>query len=193
MLGVTAILDGKLAYERAWQRETKDMLKQTILKTVEYLKGLGVSVFGIVGDNAANLQAALGAIQDECGILAIHCAAHSCNLLLKDMAAQFDEVFSRASALDDLFRNTHLAHTTYLRQMLFVPDSTLLRQSVPTRWGSQVALLESVVKNRVCIEQSLMVLRREHFSSSIYDAMGLGLLDNGQSLLALFQPLEKFI
>ena len=78
-----------------------------------------------------------------------------------------------------------------------VPGSTLLHASVLTRWGSQVRMLESVVKNRVCVEQTLLRLRREKYSSDAFNALGWVWTplhwSEAEHLLSVLKPVADYV
>ena len=103
------------------------------MKTINELKELSVTVPGVIADNGTNAQAALASLESEEGILRFRCQAHSMNLLLKDVAAVFGQVFSRMGSIEDFFRTTHYARTQYIQKMASV-EGALLRQPVSTRW-----------------------------------------------------------
>ena len=62
-LGVAALFPGKgavlLSFDRCWSRESGDALADYLKKNVAYMQDLGLQVYGIVADDAPNIQAAL--------------------------------------------------------------------------------------------------------------------------------------
>ena len=66
-----------------------------------------------------------------------------------------------------------------------------------TRWGSQVALFKSVLSNRLCVEQSLLELRRSGFSSTAFNTLDWIWLPapwkEAEELLVVLEPLAIYI
>lgn len=65
-----------LKMQSVQERETTDFLKAQIQLTVQDLKSKGITVLAALGDNAANVQAALKASTDL-GLLRLNCLAHT--------------------------------------------------------------------------------------------------------------------
>lgn len=55
--------------------------------------------------------------------------------------------------------------------MATVAGSTMVTHPCDTRWGSRARMLESLVKNRECVEVTLSKLRREKFDDATFRAM----------------------
>ena len=81
-------------------------------------------------------------------------------------------VEEKATAIETLFRNSHYARAVYAEEAKRQPGGTMLVHPCLTRWGSCAAMLESIVKNRVTIENSLSRLRRENFDNALFASMG---------------------
>ncbi len=60
-----------LAFNREWQRETHDVLRDALKEVMEELQKLGVKVEGLITDNAANLQLALSQLKEEHGLVTL--------------------------------------------------------------------------------------------------------------------------
>ena len=88
-LGATALFPGKrpvlLSFDRCWSRETGEALADHLKKNVAYMQELGLQVYGIVADNAPNIQSALDCLEAT-GILNLRCIAHVGNKLLEKLA-----------------------------------------------------------------------------------------------------------
>ena len=69
--------------------------------------------------------------------------------------------------------------------------------AVSTSWCSTVELLETALKNRVCIEQTLLQLRREKFMSESFRALdwvwNAGPWVECEHVFSVLQPFEGFI
>ena len=113
VLGVSAlIVNAKpilLAFDREWQRETHDVLRDRLKEVLEELQKLGLKVEGIITDNAANLQLAISQLNEELGLVTLRCQAHTANLLLQDLlkAAPYKTVLDKLSVMEEFF----LKHT----------------------------------------------------------------------------------
>ena len=129
---------------------------------MESLKSECIRVVGVVADNARNMQKGIVLTIPE-GVLQMNCFAHTLNLLLKDVAELFAKQFEQANHTEEFFRNRHQAHSAYegAKQTL---KGTLLRAATDTRWGSQVALVASLLKNRNVVEQAILQLRAQKFA-----------------------------
>ena len=81
--------------------------------------------------------------------------------------------------------------------MKIVAGATDLRQSVVTRWASQVIMLENVVNNQICIQNALHQLLNENYSSEMFNALGWMwtplIWSDAAHLVKVLQPLVKFI
>ena len=84
-----------LSFDRMAERETAVVLKELLSKGIAELKEAGAEATGIVADHAANLHAALGQLEAELGIPRLRCQAHLANLLLKDLAQEFQVILTR--------------------------------------------------------------------------------------------------
>ena len=73
----------------------------------------------------------------------------------------------QACSIETLFRTSNYARGAYLEEM-GRQQGQLLRQPVETRWGSKVDCLQSVIANRITIENTLSRLRRERFEVCQY-------------------------
>ena len=59
-----------------------DVLAEHLMKTINDLNELAVTVPGVIADNGANMQATLASLESEQRVLPFRCQAHSIDLLL---------------------------------------------------------------------------------------------------------------
>eukprot|EP00667_Euglena_gracilis_P021839 EG_transcript_24071 len=78
------------------------------------LAQLGTRVVAFVSDNGANM---LRAIKDRPDAFGLTCFAHSGNLLMKDLASIWTDIFSKAECLAQFFQNCHYAMACYREEM----------------------------------------------------------------------------
>ena len=138
-------------------------------------------VVGAVADNCSVMKK-MHTIQESLAAskyIGWGCLAHLAQLLTKDICEIWANIFTQvwtasthdvsppplplqACSIETLFRTSHYARGAYLEEM-GRQQGQLLRQPVETRWGSKVDCLQSVIANRVTIENTLSRLRRERF------------------------------
>ena len=141
--------------------ETGMELNKFIMEVVDELRDLNLVVAAVVGDNASNIQKGirLSALNV---LLQANCYAHTLNLLLKDLAGLYDLQFQQMRQVDQFFRNRHAPRVEY-DAVVEELGGTRLAEPVDTRWGSQVDLCQSLVKNRRIVENSVLKLRAKNF------------------------------
>ena len=98
----------------------------------------------------------------------VNCLAHNGELLSKDLWSLFPEVEQRCKCIDSFFRK-HYPRAVYMEELEAQRSRPrphgenfaggLLRKANDTRWGSKANLLQSIILNRVIIENSLARLR----------------------------------
>ena len=161
-----------ISFKREFDRETGENLKDRIVEILNELKKMDVHAVACISDNASNVQLALEKALDEVGLIPCNCLAHTGQLLLKDVCELWSSLFAKANDVEKFFRNTHYARTMYIAEMDRIKGATLLRHPGDTRWGSQVTMMQSVVDNRVCVENTLSALRREGYQSDQFNTLG---------------------
>ena len=118
VLGITALPPGKKpllsAFDRMEERESGEFLEDNLKKAISSLNSYKTTVAGIVADNAKNMQSALRKAQAELNIPGVRCQGHTGSLLLEDVCGKFQATTSKMSALEQFFRFTHYARTTYV-------------------------------------------------------------------------------
>lgn len=149
--------------------QTQENIANWMQKQVDWAATKGCSIIAIIADNANNVQAAGRLIQDK---IVLNCLSHSAELLVGDLWGMWPGVEEKATAIETLFRNSHYARAVYAEEAKRQPGGTMLVHPCLTRWGSRAAMLESIVKNRVTIENSLSRLRREKFDNALFASMG---------------------
>ena len=64
-----------------------------------YCQKVGIEVCGVISDNAQNMQSAIDSISTEDGLVSLRCQAHTLNLLLQDVADEFECSVEKVAAL----------------------------------------------------------------------------------------------
>ena len=98
-------------------------------------------VVAIVGDNAANLQAAMRGLEHK--LVPLSCLSHCAELLVKDLNNVWPTIFGRAELLEQFFRG-HYPRACYVQEMERYNSSvlegeaklTLLQSACDTRCGA---------------------------------------------------------
>ena len=94
----------------------------------------------ICSDNGANMVKALQLIEEETGILATNCMAHSAQLLLKDLATVWPSLITKTRQVELFFRLCHYARSCYVEEME-KNGGTILTQVRETRWATDYQCL----------------------------------------------------
>ena len=102
----------------------------------------------------------------------------------------------RARNVAEFFHKVHYAHGLYAQEMVKTGGS-FPRVPGNTRWGSCVDCLQSVLDNRITIENTPGALRRAKYRCPLYDKLGwvwsVGTWDELQDLLKPATHLKAFI
>lgn len=119
------------------------------------------NVLGLVTDNASAMLSARSLIATEFPhICTYSCAAHSTNLLVKDIVKlrSFQTLLKEAKSIVKEVNSSHVirAHFVKIQNTLKTENESPVSLKIPgeTRWGSKISLIESLLKNK----QSLRVL-----------------------------------
>lgn len=125
------------------------------LKTV--INDLGSEkVFAVVTDNAPNMKVAWAHVEETYPhITTIGCAAHSLNLLLKDIIAlkTMDTLHKRAKQVVKYVKGKHVASATYLSKQKEKNKSTTLKLPSITRWGGVVIMYDSLLEGKETLQE----------------------------------------
>ena len=149
-------------FERISEKQTADHLCSEIKAVVEELSSLNIRVVAAVADNASSIQKALQLAQDEFGVLRSNCFAHTLNLLLEDLGSMFKLQFEQLREVDGFFRNRHAPRVAFEAAVIKLAGTHLV-QPGETRWGTNVDLATSVLKNHHVIDAALAELRNNRF------------------------------
>lgn len=105
-------------------------------------------------------------------------------------------MLEKATTIEGLFHRHHHARRVYIREKELV-HGTMLVHACETRWSSKTAMLESIVRNRVAIENALSCLRRERYDNATFRSMSwiwLGhIWDEFDNLLKILKPVQTFV
>ena len=197
-LAFTAVIpDGRaflLKFERLWERETGLFISSAINSVIASLKEDGISVSGVVGDNAKNMQKWIELTLPS-NVIQLNCLTHSLNLLIKDLAELFKSQFEQCAQTEEFFRNRHEPHVAYegTRETL---KGTMLIARGETRWASQIACVGSMLKNRQVVENAVLQLRSQKYSFKGAELMWIWATDWWNTLEGVhlaFEPLKLLI
>ena len=182
-------------FYRVHERETANFLEKAVTTVVQKLKDMGVVVVAVTADNARNLQKGLQLSSNlGMGFVVGQCYAHTLNLFLEDLGRLFKPQLDQMASVEEFFRirfsffpfssfgfliphysSRHAPHEAYT-QMKELHGGTALCQPVATRWGSQVDLIGSLVKNRqACF--AWLFRRVSYFFSQVVERALLQLRD----------------
>ena len=117
-------------------------------------------VTAVVTDNAAAMRSMWRLVEDSFpGIVCLGCAAHTLNLLLGDVFELDDPKFILKTCKDvcKLFAYSSIADATFQRNRREPGITSGLVQPVKTRWASYLDCLQSVLKNKVALQQSILM------------------------------------
>ena len=94
------------------------------------------------------------------------------------VSTSFYEIFAKFSRgvkgadIEEFFRISHPPRMAYKDQMSKHPGATMLRQPVPTRWGSKVSMVKSLLVKCQTVMASFMALKLEKFNSTSWNSLG---------------------
>ena len=94
------------------------------------------------------------------------------------MSTSFYEIFAKFSRgvkgadIEEFFRISHHPRMVCKEQMSKHPGATMLRQPVPTMWGSKVSMRKSLLVNRLTVPASFTALKLEKFNSEACNGLG---------------------
>ncbi|XP_033988379.1 uncharacterized protein LOC117484064 [Trematomus bernacchii] len=113
-------------------------------------------VFALVTDNAANMKVAWAHVEETYPhITTIGCAAHTLNLLLKDIMAlkTMDTLYKRAKQIVKYVKGKQVASATYLSKQKEKNMSTTLKLPSITRWGGVVIMYDSLLEGKESLQE----------------------------------------
>lgn len=113
-------------------------------------------VFALVTDNAANMKVAWAHVEETFPhITTIGCAAHTLNLLLKDIMAlkTMDALYKRAKQVVKYVKGKQVASATYLSKQKEKNKSTTLKLPSITRWGGVVIMYDSLLDGKESLQE----------------------------------------
>ena len=113
-------------------------------------------VFALVTDNAANMKVAWAHVEETYPqITTIGCAAHTLNLLLKDIMAlkTMDTLNKRAKQVVKYVKGKQVASATYLSKQKEKNKSTTLKLPSVTRWGGVVIMFDSLLEGKESLQE----------------------------------------
>ena len=119
-------------------RQTAEVVQEYIEEIRHKLQGVGCRCVALVTDNGANM---IAAGRGMANIITLNCAAHTGQLLIKDLCNVWGEALARGETLYNFFHKVHYAAVIYREEMLKLNNmqpgsATLLIQPGNTRWGS---------------------------------------------------------
>ena len=113
-------------------------------------------VFTLVTDNAPNMKVAWAHMEETYPhITTIGCAAHTLNLLLKDIIAlrTMDTLHKRAKQVVKYVKGKQVASATYLSKQKEKNKSTTLKLPSITRWGGVVIMFDSLLEGKESLQE----------------------------------------
>lgn len=158
-------------------------------------------VFGIVTDNAANMKAAWTRIQDdfEGRIFTYGCFAHSLNLIFTDLKNlhSLKSFILEAVAVTKAIRQSHRLSAWLREKQKELDINCSLKLPVPTRWGSLVHCIQSLLANKqiikaMAIDEDLGEVVNKH-SSLKKNALSDIFWDRVKGYLQLLEPIAATI
>ncbi|KAJ4925101.1 hypothetical protein JOQ06_017838 [Pogonophryne albipinna] len=145
-------------------------------------------VFALVTDNAANMKVAWAHVEETYPhITTIGCAAHTLNLLLKDIMAlkTMDTLYKRAKQIVKYVKGKQVASATYLSKQKEKNMSTTLKLPSITRWGGIVIMYDSLLEGK----ESLQEMAISQTAGMLDDVFWEGV----SSSLKILKPIEAAI
>jgi len=133
-------------------------------------------VFALVTDNAANMKAAWAKVEETYPhITPIGCAAHTLNLLLKDIMAlkTMDTLYKRAKQVLKYVKGKQVASAIYFSKQNEKNKRTTLKLPSITRWGGVVIMYDSLLEGKHTLKE--MAISQ---SADIESAIKRNLLDD---------------
>lgn len=112
-------------------------------------------VFGIVTDNAANMQKAWKILETTFpNIFCYGCAAHGLNLLFTDLKKlkTLSSLITEAVEIVKLIKLSHKLNALFMEKQASSREKVSLKLPVQTRWGSVVTCLRSLLVNRHALQ-----------------------------------------
>ncbi|VEN58241.1 unnamed protein product [Callosobruchus maculatus] len=170
----------------------------------EVIDKIGVQkVFGVVTDNAANMNGAWFLLKKEAesgnfNHFAYGCVAHSLNLIFSDMKKlhSVQTFLTQVVSLVKTVRQSHLVLAAF-KEKQGKGNGISLKLPMATRWGYLVYCLESVQANKhaimsLAIEENLQDLIKKHpdFKKNVLDDT---FLDKVEGFISLFKPIATAI
>ncbi|XP_072564792.1 uncharacterized protein [Paramormyrops kingsleyae] len=113
-------------------------------------------VFALVTDNAANMKVAWAHVEETYPhITTIGCAAHTLNLLLKDIMAlkTMDTLNKRAKQVVKFVKGKQVTSATFLSKQKEKNKSTTLKLPSITRWGGVVIMFDSLLEGKESLQE----------------------------------------
>ncbi|CAI5689300.1 unnamed protein product [Oreochromis niloticus] len=113
-------------------------------------------VFALVTDNAANMKVAWAHVEETYPhITTIGCAAHTLNLLLKDIMAlkTMDTLNKRAKQVLKYVKGKQVTSATFPSKQKEKNKSTTLKLPSITRWGGVVIMFDSLLEGKESLQE----------------------------------------
>ncbi|XP_076744838.1 uncharacterized protein LOC106675427 [Maylandia zebra] len=113
-------------------------------------------VFALVTDNAANMKVAWAHVEETYPhITTIGCAAHTLNLLLKDIMAlkTMDTLNKRVKQVLKYVKGKQVTSATFLSKQKEKNKSTTLKLPSITRWGGVVIMFDSLLEGKESLQE----------------------------------------
>jgi hypothetical protein len=138
-------------------RHTADFFFQ---KVSDIMQSIGPNrVTAVVTDNAAAMKAMWKKAEDAYpGLVCFGCAAHSLNLLLLEVfkVDEVKQLLKVCKAVTSLFAYSSLIDAIFSRKKGELGIATGLVEPVKTRWASYLDCLQSVLANKLAIQQTIL-------------------------------------
>ncbi|XP_077485379.1 uncharacterized protein LOC144095562 [Amblyomma americanum] len=149
------------AVETGQNRHTAVYVAAEICKVIESLGS--DKVVALVTDNASNMQAACSIVASKYEhITCIGCAAHGLNVLLNDLMKlkTLEDVHSTARQVIKYVKRTHIVAATLQEKQESIDGkgrSETLKLPSKTRWGGMVLSLQSLLRNKESLQQTVIL------------------------------------
>jgi hypothetical protein len=134
-------------------------------KFVDVIEEVGKERFLlIVTDNAANMKAAWGIVQEKFPhVSAVGCAAHSINLIFADLLKlrTLNDLYKDCRGIVVHVRNSHMLLSIFNEKRKESACNVTVNTISETRWGKVVIMFDHVLKNKTPLQQSVVDSRAD--------------------------------
>jgi hypothetical protein len=135
------------------ESHTAEFIYQEFKSIIEVI---GPSKFaGVITDNASAMRAAWGLLnRDYPQLICLGCNAHIGNLLIKDILKLdwVEGLMTQVKQIINFFRAHHQAEAILLDQL----NAITLVQPVDTRWGTCLDAIQSILRNKLGLQMSVV-------------------------------------